>query len=67
MTLAGSGSSIVICLLLLTGCAASTVPSSQSGCPDGTIRIENEDTGNYDCVSQLEYEQIIRDLDEERW
>ena len=56
---------LLISLLLLTSCATSTAsPHSQSGCPRGTVRIQDEDTGKYDCASQQEYEEIRDIMDE---
>jgi len=50
-------------LLFLAGCATSTVPQADSGCPPGHVRVDNEDTGEYDCASQREYEDIVDAMD----
>ena len=57
---------LMIGLLLMTGCATSTgLPHSQSGCPPGTVRIQDEDTDKYDCASQEQYEEIRDIMDEQ--
>ena len=55
---------LMISLLLLTGCATSTGSQSQSDCPPGSVKIQDEDTGKYDCASQREYEEIGDALDQ---
>jgi uncharacterized lipoprotein YajG len=55
---------LVVGLLFLTGCAASSSPQIDSGCPPGSTRVNNEDTGEYDCASQREYEDIVDRMDE---
>jgi len=55
---------LMIGLLLLTGCVSSTGTHSQSGCPPGTVRIQDEDTDKYDCASQEQYEEIREIMDE---
>ena len=67
MTLPDSAKFLMISLLLLAGCATSDEPQSQVGCPPDTIEILDEDTGRYDCVTQLEWEQILRVLEEDNW
>ncbi len=54
-------------LVLLAACATQTDQQNQSDCGPDFVRILNEETGRYDCVSQLEMEQIIDELDERRW
>lgn len=55
---------LMIGLLLLAGCGASTGRHTESGCPPGYIRVNNEDTGEYDCASQRDYEDIVDSMDE---
>ena len=57
----------VISLLLLTACATDTDPGKQSGCPRESIQVQNEETGEYDCVHQMDLEKIIDEIDEVRW
>lgn len=55
---------LVISPLLLTGCVTSTGPQSQSDdCPPGFVKIQDEGTGEYDCASEKEYEEIRHDFD----
>jgi hypothetical protein len=58
---------LMISLLLLTACATSTDPQDKTDCGVDFVRILNEDTGRYDCVSQLEWERILDDIDEVRY
>jgi len=55
---------LMVSLLLLTGCVTSSGPQVDSGCPPGSVRVNNEDTGEYDCASQREYEDIVDRMDE---
>ncbi len=58
----------MVCLLLLTACATETGDKKkQAGCRADEIVILNENTGQYDCVSDSEYEKILDELDEVRW
>lgn len=54
----------VISLLLVTGCTMSTGPHLETGCPPGQVRVEEGHTGEYDCASEREYEDIIDAIDE---
>ena len=58
---------LMISLLLLTACATDTDPGKQSGCPRESIQVQNEETGEYDCVHQMDLEKLIDELDEVRW
>jgi len=64
MTMPNSLMILMVGLLLLTGCVASSSPQVESGCPPGSVRVDNEDTGEYDCASQREYEDIVDRMDE---
>lgn len=66
MKFTGRTIGLFICIgpLLLTGCAAVTDPGNDSSCPPGYVRVDNEDTGEYDCASQREYEDIVDAMDE---
>jgi len=64
MTLPTSSRILKISLLLLTGCASSAGPHIESGCPPGTVRVDDEDTGKYDCASEELYEEIRDIMDE---
>jgi hypothetical protein len=64
MTLPNPILSLMLSLLLLAGCATSTGPHVESGCPPGYVRVDNEDTGEYDCASQQDYEDIVDAMDE---
>jgi PHD/YefM family antitoxin component YafN of YafNO toxin-antitoxin module len=58
----------LLSLLLLTACATENGDKKkQLGCRTNEIVILNENTGQYDCVSESEYEQILDELDEVRW
>lgn len=50
--------------LLLAGCGTATGPHIESGCPPGHVRVDNKDTGEYDCATQREYEDIVDSMDE---
>lgn len=55
----------MISLLLLTGCATSTGPQSPSDCPPDSVKILDRDTGEYGCLFQEEYEELLRDTEED--
>jgi hypothetical protein len=63
VTLPNSKKILMISLLLLAGCATSTDPQSQSDCPPGSVKIQDEGTGEYDCASEKEYEEIRHEFD----
>jgi len=65
MTLPNSIKILMISLLLLTGCATSTGPQSPSDCPPDSVKILNRDTGEYGCLFQEEYEEILRDTEDD--
>jgi len=53
-------------LLLLTACATPTDRQKQSDCGPDFVRVLNEETGKYDCVSKLEWERVLETF-EENW
>ncbi|MDH3988783.1 MAG: hypothetical protein OEV34_06630 [Gammaproteobacteria bacterium] len=56
---------LIVSLLLAVGCTAtSTHPDIDSGCPPGQIRVEDEDTGRYDCATEDDYRDFGDDRDE---
>jgi len=58
---------LIVSLLLAAGCAtSSTPPDIDSGCPPGQIRVEDEDTGLYDCATEDDYRDF-GDARDERW
>ena len=59
MTLSNSIKVLIIGLLLLSGCTTSTGPPGLSDdCPPGYMKIQDEDSGKYDCASEKEYEEM---------
>ena len=57
----------LISMLLLTACATENdARKTELGCKMDEIVILNEETGQYDCVSGDEYEQILCELDDTR-
>jgi hypothetical protein len=54
----------LICLLAATGCTAATGPHLDTGCPPGQVRVEDEHTGEYDCASEQDYQELMDHLDE---
>ena len=50
----------MISALLLTSCVTPTGPPDYSGCPPETIKIQDEDTGMYDCVTREELDEELR-------
>lgn len=53
--------------LMLAACAISTsAPVTDSGCPAGHVRIDDENTDKYDCADPREYEDILEEYDEHR-
>ena len=64
MTLPNSIKILMISLLLITGCVTSTGPQSLSDdCPPGSVKIQDEGTGEYDCASEKEFEEIRHEFD----
>ena len=58
---------VLVCLVILAGCTAGATRSNiDSGCPPGQTRIEDENTGTYDCASRQDMEDIGEVLDEHR-
>ena len=65
MTLSNSTKFLMISLLLLTGCATSTGQPGQSDCPPGHMKIQDEDSGKYDCASEKEYDEMSEVFEEQ--
>ena len=55
---------ILIAGILLAGCMTSTSYFAHSDCPPDTIQLKDEHSGNYDCVTQQEYDELLRALEE---
>ena len=55
---------VIIIGLLFTGCALSTGQHLDTGCPPGEVRVEDDHTGEYDCASEDDYEDLMEHLDE---
>ena len=55
---------ILMISLLLASCATSSGTHIESDCPPGYVRVDNIDTGEYDCASQRDYEDIVDSMDE---
>jgi len=58
---------ILVVSLLLTACAGQDGAQKESFCKDGFVKIENDQTGQYGCVSQLEWEKIYGDFEDGRY
>jgi len=55
---------LIVSLLLAAGCnTTSTHPDIDSGCPPGQIRVEDEDTGKYDCATEDDYRDFGDSMD----
>jgi hypothetical protein len=54
----------LIGLLMVSGCALTSGPHLDTGCPQGQVRVEDEHTGEYDCASQEDYEDLMEAIDE---
>ena len=62
-------SAFLVSLLLFGGCSTtSTVTGTvtDTGCPPGYTRVEDEETGTYDCASRRDMEDIGDVLDGHR-
>ena len=54
----------IICLLLVTGCATPAGQHLETGCPPGQVRVQADTTGDFDCASEKDYEDLMDHLDE---
>ncbi len=54
----------IIALLVVTGCTATTGQHLETGCPPGQVRVEDDTTGDFDCASEKDYEDLMDHLDE---
>ena len=58
---------IILLGVLLAACAISTTaPVGDTGCPPGHVRVDDDNTGKYDCADPREYEDILEEHDEHR-
>jgi len=55
---------IAAVFVLVSGCATSTQSETDSGCPPGQVRVEDENTDMYDCATRQDYEDMRDAMDE---
>ncbi len=57
---------VLVSLLLAAGGATSTHPDIDSGCPPGQTRVDDAETGKYDCASERDFEDMRDVMDEHK-
>lgn len=58
---------LLVSFLLFAGCSTtSTGTVTDTGCPPGYTRIDDENTGTYDCASRQDMEDIGDIIDEHK-